>query len=146
MGQTVTANGRSILHKGHGMTHVCAVPDVCKTPSPGGPIPIPYVNMAMDSDLTDGADSVKVEGNPAGITSSKLSTSTGDEAGSIGGIVSSKFKGSASWTTASLDVKADGKSVVRFLDSILHNGNTYNTSFVDLGGTGVAYGDDFDGL
>ncbi len=64
MGTNVDANGRSILHKGHGKTHTCAPPDVCKTPSPGGPVPIPYVNIAMDSNLTDGAETVKIEGNP----------------------------------------------------------------------------------
>lgn len=41
MGKTVEANGRTILHKGHGATHSSAVPDVCKTPTPGGPVPIP---------------------------------------------------------------------------------------------------------
>lgn len=146
MGQSVTANGRSILHKGHGMTHVCAVPDVCKTPSPGGPIPIPYVNLAMDSDLTDGAESVQIEGNPVATISSKISTSSGDEPGSIGGIASSKFKGIAGWTFGSLDTKAEGHSLVRFNDPILHNGNSYNTAFMNMGGVSpAAYGDDFKG-
>ncbi len=85
MGRDVDANGRSILHKGHGMTHTCAVPDVCKTPTPGGPVPIPYVNIAMDSDITDGAETVKIEGNPVANLGAKISTSTGDEAGSDGG-------------------------------------------------------------
>ncbi|WP_199873382.1 DUF4150 domain-containing protein [Ideonella sp. A 288] len=126
------------------MTHVCAVPDVCKTPSPGGPIPIPYINVAMDSNITDGAETVKIEGNPVANVSSKISTSTGDEPGSAGGLISSKFKGTVTWKMGSLDVKAEGKSVVRFLDTAFHNGNTFNTSFIDQGGTGVAYADDFD--
>ena len=145
MGQSVDANGRSILHKGHGMTHTCAVPDVCKTPSPGGPIPIPYVNIAMDSDITDGAESVQIEGNPAATVSAKISTSSGDEAGSAGGgIISSKIKGSVTWMMGSLDVKVEGNGVVRFLDTNFHNGNSFNTSFKALGGTGLAYGDDSD--
>jgi len=144
MGQTVDANGRSILHKGHGATHTCAPPDVCKTPSPGGPVPIPYVNIATDSNLTDGAESVKIEGNPLANVSSKISMSSGDEAGTAGGILSSKFKGAVTWKMGSLDVKAEGKSVVRFLDSSFHNGNSFNSSFIDEGGTGVAYADDFD--
>src|SRR2546427_382239 len=144
MSQNVDANGRSILHKGHGMTHTCAVPDVCKTPTPGGPVPIPYVNVAMDSDLTDAAETVKIEGNPVANVSAKISTSTGDEAGSAGGrIISSKFKGTVTWKMGSLDVKAEGKSVVRFLDTGFHNGNSFNTAFIAQGGTGVAYGDDF---
>ncbi len=144
MGQPVDANGRSILHKGHGMTHTCAVPDVCKTPSPGGPIPIPYVNIAMDSNITDGADSVKIEGNPVANIGAKISTSTGDEPGSAGGgILSGKIKGTVTWKMGSLDVKAEGKSVVRFVDTDFHNGNSFNTSFVAPGFTGMAYGDDF---
>lgn len=144
MGKTVDANGRSILHKGHGMTHTCAPPDVCKTPSPGGPIPIPYVNIAMDSDLADGADSVQIEGNPLANVSAKISTSSGDEAGTAGGgILSSKTKGAVTWKVGSLDVKAEGKMVVRFGDNAFHNGNSFNSAFKNMGGTGLAYADDF---
>lgn len=145
MGTSVDANGRSILHKGHGSTHASAVPDVCKTPTPGGPVPIPYPNMAMDSNLTDGVETVKIEGNPLANVSSKIATSTGDEAGTAGGgIMSSKIKGTCTWKMGSPDVKADGKSVVRFLDTTFHNGNSFNTSFIDQGGTGMGYADDFD--
>jgi len=144
MGQPVSANGRSIVHKGHGQTHTCAPPDVCKTPSPGGPVPIPYPNMAMDSDLADGCDSVKIEGNPVANVKAKLSTSTGDEAGTAGGgILSSKTKGAATWKFGSIDVKAEGEMVVRFSDNAFHNGNSFNSAFVNMGGTGLAYGDDF---
>ncbi|HJZ74149.1 MAG TPA: DUF4150 domain-containing protein [Vicinamibacterales bacterium] len=146
MGTNVDANGRSILHKGHGQTHTCAPPDVCKTPSPGGPVPIPYVNIAMDSDITDGADTVKIEGNPVANVAAKISTSSGDEAGSAGGgILSSKIKGTVTWKMGSLDVKAEGKSVVRFLDPDFHNGNSFNSAYKNEGGTGMAYGDDFEG-
>jgi uncharacterized Zn-binding protein involved in type VI secretion len=146
MGMNVDANGRSILHKGHGMTHTAPVPDVCKTPSPGGPVPIPYVNVAMDSNITDGAETVKIEGNPVANLGAKIATSTGDEAGSAGGgIVSSKIKGTVTWKMGSLDVKAEGKSVVRFLETNFHNGNSFNTTGVAPGETGMAYGDDFTG-
>lgn len=77
------------------------------------------------------------------IESSNLSTSTGDEPGSAGGIISSKTKGKLTWQTRSLDVKFEGKGVVRFGDITLHNGNSFNTAFMQNGGTGFAYGDDF---
>lgn len=144
MGLEVVANGRSILHKGHGMTHVCAVPDVCKTPTPGGPVPIPYINIAMDSDL-QGTKSVKIGGTPVANVAKKIVTSTGDEPGSVGGIISSRVKGTMTWKMGSLNVKAEGKMVVRLLDTAFHNGNTFNTSFMNQGGTGAAYADDFDG-
>jgi hypothetical protein len=144
MGKTVDANGRSILHKGHGSTHSSAPPDVCKTPSPGGPVPIPYPNIAMDSNLADGAETVKIEGNPLANVAAKIATSTGDEAGTAGGgIMSSKIKGTVTWKMGSPDVKAEGKSVVRFVDSAFHNGNAFNTAFIADGGTGMGYANDF---
>ena len=58
MGQTTFANMRGIAHKGSGgMSPV--FPDVCKTPSPGGPIPIPYPNIGMSSNTSKGAKKVK---------------------------------------------------------------------------------------
>ena len=40
MAQTTFANCRGIVHKGsNGISIV--FPDVCKTPTPGGPVPIP---------------------------------------------------------------------------------------------------------
>lgn len=82
---TVFANSRSILHKGDGLTQVCPVPDVCKTPTPGGPVPVPYPNAAQDSDLAGGSKRVLIEGSSAALADSSLSTSTSDEAGSAGG-------------------------------------------------------------
>lgn len=142
----VFANGRSILHAGDGNTHVAAPPDVCKTPSPGGPVPIPYVNVAADRDLAKGTKKVKVEGKSAAIASSNLSTSVGDEPGTAGGgLISSKTKGKLTWATSSGDVKFEGKGVVRFMDVTQHNGNTFNSAFTSMGGTGLAYADDFEG-
>ncbi|MCP3168950.1 DUF4150 domain-containing protein [Myxococcus qinghaiensis] len=144
----VYANGRSILHKGDGNTHTSAAPDVCKVPTPGGPVPTPFVNSAQDSMLTKGSKSVTIEGNPVALTSSELSTSMGDEPGTAGGLISSKFKGKMAWGSGSMDVKVEGKGVVRYLDVTLHNGNSFNTTFMSngRGGTGFAYGDDFEGL
>ena len=53
MGVTVGVNNLSVVHKGsNGVT--IAFPDVCKTPSPAGPIPIPYPNIAKSSDTANG--------------------------------------------------------------------------------------------
>jgi hypothetical protein len=75
LGDNVFVNGRSLLHKGSGGKGMAATPDVClcPPPSPAGPIPTPLPNNAMASDLTDGAQSVLVEDNPAGNTKSKIS-------------------------------------------------------------------------
>jgi hypothetical protein len=143
---TVYANGRSIVHQGDGKTNTAAPPDACKTPTPGGPVPIPYVNVAMNSDLAAGTLSVRIEGHPVAKADSNLSTSSGDEAGTAGGgLLSAKTKGKLTWATSSSDVLFEGKGVVRFLDVTQHNGNSYNTAFTEQGGTGLAYGDDFEG-
>ncbi len=139
----VYANGRSVTHKGDGQVNTCAVPDVCKTPSPGGPVPIPYVNVARDGDLAQGSNSVSIEGNPVALKNSNLSTSSGDEPGTAGGgLISSKTKGKMTWGSSSLDVKFEGKGVIRFLDVTQHNGNTFNSSLIQAGGTKLFYGND----
>jgi hypothetical protein len=141
---TTFANGRSIAHKGDGGSQTSPAPDVCKTPSPGGPVPVPYVNMAQNSALDAGSSTVKIEGNPIALKSSNLSTSSGDEGGTAGGgIVSSKTKGKLTWAVASTDVKVEGEGVVRFLDTCLHNGNVSNAGGQPLRGeTGLSYGGD----
>src|SRR5687768_10868991 len=91
---------------------VIAFPDVCQTPSPAGPIPIPYPNIAMSSDASDQASTVKADGTGVMIASSTFSTSTGDEAGSAGGgVMSGQFKGKAYPKLYSMDVKCDGEGV-----------------------------------
>lgn len=131
-----TADSKTILHRGDGLKHVAMAPDVCKTPSPGGPVPVPYPNVARSSDLAKGTKSVAIAGNPAGIATSYIRTSTGDEAGTAGGgLISGKTKGTLKWLRFSLDVKFEGKGVVRHLDEGIHNGNAGNTYGKLQGGT-----------
>ena len=117
---TVFANKRGIAHKGSmGMSTV--FPDVCKTPSSAGPIPIPYPNIAKSSDVMAGTMTVKVNGQMAAIKGAKYIVSSGDEAGTAGGVVSSMFKGEAEFMLYSFDVKLDGKNTCRLGDSMYHN-------------------------
>lgn len=121
MGVTVGVNKLSVVHADSGGVS-SAFPDVCKTPSPAGPIPIPYPNVAKSSDTADGAGTVKCDGNPVCVKDSNFSTSTGDEAGTAGGgVVSNKTKGKAEFVNFSFDVKFEGKNVPRALDLMLHN-------------------------
>ncbi|HEX5751750.1 MAG TPA: DUF4150 domain-containing protein [Archangium sp.] len=121
MGTSVGVNKLSVVHKDtNGVT--VAMPDVCKTPSPGGPVPIPYPNIARSSDTAAATKDVSVEGNPVCVKDSNFSTSTGDEAGTAGGgVASSKTKGKAEFVNFSFDVKFEGKNVPRSLDLMLHN-------------------------
>lgn len=121
MGATVNVNFRTVVHSGSGGI-ATAFPDVCKTPSPAGPIPIPYPNIAKSGDTAQGSKKVKIDGNPIMLDGSNFSTSTGDEAGSAGGgVVSNTTKGKAEFILYSFDVKVEGKGVPRLGDMMLQN-------------------------
>jgi uncharacterized Zn-binding protein involved in type VI secretion len=121
---TVVVNFLTIVHKkSNGM--VMGFPDACKTPTPGGPVPIPYPNVAMSKDLDKGTKKVKVDGQPAAVKGSVFSTSTGDEAGTAGGgVVSSTTKGKAEFMMYSFDVKLEGKAACRLSDIMVLNKNS----------------------
>src|SRR3954454_20287272 len=110
---TVGVNNMSVIHAGSDGISI-AFPDVCKTPAPPAPpIPIPYPNIAKSSDTDKGTKNVKDEGKPVCVKDSNFSTSTGYEAGSIGGVASSKTKGKAEFVNFSFDVQFEGKNVPR---------------------------------
>ncbi|HET6149105.1 MAG TPA: DUF4150 domain-containing protein [Polyangia bacterium] len=127
MPATVNVNMRTVVHASSSGV-ATAFPDVCKTPSPAGPIPIPYPNIAQSSDTAQGSQTVKCDGNPIMIQGSNFATSTGDEAGSAGGVASNLTKGKAEFVLYSFDVKVDGKSVPRLGDIMVQNkGSAPNT-------------------
>lgn len=100
-------------------------PDVCKTPSPGGPIPIPYPNIAMLTQAKGSTFSsrVKILGKKTAVKGSEISMSSGDEAGTAGGgVVSNKFKGPAQFKIGSSRVKAEGKPVAYHTAMVGQNG------------------------
>lgn len=129
MAATINVNSRTVVHKSSSGV-VMVFPDVCKTPTPGGPVPIPYPNVAMSSDTAKGSKSVKMDGNPIMLKGSNFSTSTGDEPGTAGGgVVSSKTKGIAEYINYSFDVKVEGKNVPRLADMMVQNkGSAPNTA------------------
>ena len=74
---------RAVVSAKVGADSVVLLPDACKTPSPGGPVPIPYPNFASASDTSTGTKSVKVEGKQVAIKRGAYAkTASGDEAGS----------------------------------------------------------------
>jgi hypothetical protein len=106
-----------------------AFPDVCKTPTPGGPVPIPYPNIAMLTQANGGTCSskVKIAGKKAVTTSTEISMSSGDEAGSAGGgVVSNQIKGCAKFKKGSSKVKVEGKPIVHLTSMTGQNGNNAN--------------------
>ena len=121
MGQTTFANLRGIAHKSSGGMSI-VFPDVCKTPTPGGPVPIPYPNIGKATDTSSGPTTVKTDGKMPMVKGAKYQMSTGDEAGSAGGgVMSSKFKGECEYMMYSFDVKMEGKNVCRLGDPLFQN-------------------------
>ncbi|HYO53650.1 PAAR-like domain-containing protein [Archangium sp.] len=126
MSVTVNVNGLSLCHEQSGGLTIATVPDVCKTPSPGGPVPIPYPNISRSADLGKGTKSVSADGgNSIAVKGSEFSRSQGDEPGSAGGVKSGVNMKEAKWLSYSFDVKMEGKNVCRLTDKMLCNhGNT----------------------
>jgi hypothetical protein len=124
MGLTVKVNGTNngLVHKGSGHFVKNTAPDVCKTPSPGGPVPVPYpVIMSKSSDLANGTTTVKADGEMCAVKDCEYSTCNGDEAGTAGGVVSSTNMKEAKFILFSFDVKMDGKNACRNSDMMTMN-------------------------
>jgi Domain of unknown function (DUF4150) len=121
MAQATFANMRGIAHKGSGGMSM-VFPDVCKTPAPPAPpIPIPYPNIGQASDTSDGPSSVTTDGKMPMVKGAKYSKSSGDEAGTIGGIISSVNRDECEFMMYSFDVKFEGNNVCRLADPLFHN-------------------------
>jgi hypothetical protein len=107
----------------------CAIPgpaDACKTPTPGGPVPMPYPNIAQCAQANDASSKVKICGSQTLTMKSKIPMSSGDEPGTIGGVVSNCFKGEVQYKKGSSKVKAEGESVVHLTSMTGHNGSNAN--------------------
>ena len=128
MAVTIKVNGTShtLVHKGSGGVSTATVPDVCKTPSPGGPVPIPYPNVSQTATLAHGTITVNADGGMMiAVKGSEFSASSGDNAGTLGGVKSSTFMKESTWILYSFDVKMEGRNACRLTDKKLQNhGNT----------------------
>ena len=102
-------------------------PDVRKTPSPSGTIPVPYVNIFQCNMVlpNTACSKVFIAGSPALHVKSQTAISNGDEAGNVGGAVSGKFIGKGEFVKGSLKVTLEGKAAVSQGAQTKHNdGNT----------------------
>jgi hypothetical protein len=106
-----------------------AFPDTCKTPAPPAPpVPLPYPNVAQCPQADPGTCSQKttVEGQAALHKGSEIPMSSGDEAGSAGGVVSGKIKGEAKFVKFSAKVTVEGQAVVFQTCTTAQNGKNAN--------------------
>lgn len=100
-----------------------ATPDVCKTPSPAGPIPTPYPNTGEAMLGNPAAMKVLINGMPALTKASKVTPTNGDQAGVAGGVASSKIMGPGAFTLGSMTVKIGGNPAVKMGDPTTQNDN-----------------------
>ncbi|CAH0131634.1 MULTISPECIES: PAAR-like domain-containing protein [Pseudomonas] len=136
MANQVFANNMEISCKAADGKAIACFPDVCFTPPQAPPtptgVPIPYPNTGMAKDTTKGSRTVKISGKEVMLKDkSYFKTSYGDEAGNAPkkGVISSKIKGKVYFTSWSMDVKYEGKNVVRHMDLTTHNhGSNSNTA------------------
>ncbi len=102
------------------------VPDVCLTPSGPSPVPIPYPNMAQVNGCDGTIDTVLMENKETVVEDSKISSSSGDEAGTLGGVMSGLNRGECHFALYSSKVYAKGKKIVYHTAQTTHNGSSAN--------------------
>ncbi|SMP48409.1 protein of unknown function [Desulfonatronum zhilinae] len=99
-----------------------AMPDVCQTPTPAGPVPIPYPNTGMPQTGNPACTKVLINGMPALNKASKMQPTNGDQAGTAGGgVVSGKIMGPAEFIMGSTKVKLQGNPAVFMGNPTKHN-------------------------
>ena len=103
-------------------------PDTCKTPSPGGPVPIPYPNITMCSD-GKGSSKVTILNKETLRKGDTFRMSSGDEGGTAGGsVISNKIKGKSEVKEGCDTVKVQGKAIAYLLVTIGQNGGCATSS------------------
>ncbi|MEW6262381.1 MAG: DUF4150 domain-containing protein [Thermodesulfobacteriota bacterium] len=100
-----------------------ATPDTCQTPQPLGTVPVPYPNIAMPPVASSTTTKVLIAGMPALTKNSRISISSGDEAGVAGGVACGQIMGEAKFTSGSFRVKLEGSAAVFFGSLTTQNAN-----------------------
>ncbi len=87
-----------------------AAPDVCLTPPQG--VPVGYVNMALCRGAVGTSHTMFIQNKPVLTDGSVIPMSSGDEAGTLGGVTSGCIIGPCRFKTASSKVYADNQKVI----------------------------------
>jgi uncharacterized Zn-binding protein involved in type VI secretion len=116
----VTLEGRTPIRQNGGAQAV-AQKDVCLTPSSTGWESVNYVNVALASALQNGSTTVTIGGAPVMLEHSTLFPSTGDEAGTGGGVISKTTCGQTEAISTTSTVSIEGQGVVRNGDVTMQN-------------------------
>ena len=98
-----------------------AFPDVCLTPTPAGPVPIPYPNIAMGPMGVPAVYNVLFNCAPAHNLSTVIPLSNGDNAGVALGVASGMVMGPARHTTGAFTVLVGGAPASRLTSMTMQN-------------------------
>ena len=103
-------------------------------------MPIPYLNVGMLTGTQATEPDVRADGVPVVVETSVIPSSTGDEPGSAGGVMSGTFAGAVKFKTASSKVYAGGKRVVLLGAETSHNNDNAKGQLVSPSQTRVFAG------
>lgn len=98
-----------------------AFPDVCLTPSPAGPVPIPYPNIAMGPTAVPNVTKVLFMGTPAHNMGTTTPLTNGDNAGVATGVASGIVMGPSRHLTGAFTVILQGMPATRLTSMSLQN-------------------------
>ncbi len=105
-----------------------AFPDVCKVPAPPAPfVPTPFPNMSQCSGASETSSKVKIVGKPSIHKSSEIGRSSGDEAGTLKGMISQVNMDKTQYRMGSVKVKVEGKALVTVTKMCGQNGTSSNS-------------------
>jgi hypothetical protein len=132
MSGKVYANGNEVVRKGGDGKVTAAFPDVCMSPPPppAGPVPVPYPDSSTAKDLKAGSRTVVIAGKEVALQDASFyqSSPLGNEAATRNfgaSVVTHTITGKTYFASWSVDVKVEGKGVVRHLDLTTSNHGSY---------------------
>lgn len=96
-------------------------PDVCLTPSPAGPVPVPYPNIAMGPTAIPNVPNILFMGTPAHNLGTTIPLTNGDNAGLATGVASGTVMGPSRHLTGAFSVLVKGMPATRLTSMSLQN-------------------------
>jgi uncharacterized Zn-binding protein involved in type VI secretion len=96
-------------------------PDVCLTPVPPSPVPIPYPNIAMGPTAIPNCPTILIMGMPAHNLGTSIPMTNGDNAGLAMGVASATVMGPSRHLTGAFTVLFNGMPASRLTSVSLQN-------------------------
>ena len=96
-------------------------PDVCLTPTPAGPVPIPYPNIAMGPMAVPNVPNILILGMPVHNLATTIPMTNGDNAGVNMGVASGTVMGPSRHLTGAFTVLYLGMPATRLTSMSLQN-------------------------